>query len=126
MEWVYGKRSIVLSILLCLIFLSMSLQLWVGWKSSSQLSNQMMEFLESYQYTSIGPKIRHNVTSLGRNTPKSLEMLQKAGLNLTNLGEETIASIPDWTTIENTLGSSTPHILGLDTCQAFQSMVKNR
>lgn len=55
-----------------------------------------------------------------------LDKLHNAGLNLTSLDKETLASIPDWMTIRNVLGSSTPHILGLETCETFQSLVQNK
>ncbi len=57
--------------------------------------------------------------------PKTIAKLQNAGLDMSSLDNETLQLIPEWSTIEDILGSSTPHILGLDTCQTFRSIVQN-
>ena len=119
----HGMRGIAQRILGFLFILHMSLQLWVSWFYSHLLPTQMMDILKrnGLHYDSITTKSRQEEVARAM----TMNKLQNAGLNLTNLDQDMLASIPDWTIIEHTLGSSKPHILGLDTCEAFQSLVSS-
>eukprot|EP00934_Nitzschia_sp_Nitz4_P001644 Nitzschia sp. Nitz4//scaffold36_size144017//54578//55865//NITZ4_003085-RA/size144017-processed-gene-0.41-mRNA-1//1//CDS//3329549453//1644//frame0 len=74
------------------------------------------------------PFIKRGVIAVGNSTTKVLKLdepivqeLQRAGISVSNLTVDTLASIPSWSTILSALGGSSPHIIGLDQCQSFQS-----
>jgi hypothetical protein len=69
------------------------------------------------------PATIHNFTRML--DPMTKEKLKNAGLDPGKLDEGMLASLPSWATIESVLGSSKPHIIGLETCEAFRSIVND-
>ena len=64
-------------------------------------------------------------TSMDHADPVTMEKLQRAGLDPTVLDSDTLRRIPKWNRIQSFLGSSSPHVVGLDTCAKFQEIVEN-
>jgi len=57
----------------------------------------------------------------------TMEHLKNAGLEASLLSDEVLKTIPDWQKIQSILGSSSsPHILGLETCPNFRALVGNK
>jgi hypothetical protein len=67
----------------------------------------------------------NSTSSDHRADPKTMEKLQRAGLDPTSLSPEALRRIPKWKTIESILGPASPHIVGLDSCADFQEIVGN-
>lgn len=64
-------------------------------------------------------------TSMDHADPVTMEKLQRAGLDPTVLDSDTLRRIPKWHRIQTFLGSSSPHVVGLETCAKFQEIVES-
>lgn len=118
------RKKCALGLPSLLFFLSVLLQLHEIWKFQiDYLVDERTNLSPTRNEEKNLPTNPDQNAPRGHADPKTLLKLQNAGLDPRNLDNDTLRLIPQWQTIEDVLGSSSPHIMGIETCKAFQSIV---